>query len=181
MKLRAITVLTCLLLAATAVAQGASKDKASSSAPATKAQLSEVRSIVSELEKAGSKLSGLITDYRSMMEQRPQSRGASADAKKAQDDQLARWEAAVERLLNSLEKTHLAVVETTKRLDQATHATLPTSLAKDVATARNAADAARVAAEQVLSKRKPKKASARRTDKSAPKADPADAHLLDDL
>jgi len=176
MKLRAITVLTCLVLAATALAQGASKDK-----PASKAQLSEVRSIVSELEKAGSKLSGLITDYRSITEQRPQSRGGNAEAKKAQDDQLARWEAAVERLLNSMEKTHLAVVETIKRLDQATHAALPTSLAKDVANARNTSDAARVAAEQVLSKRKPKKPSPKRADKSAPKTDPGDAHLLDDL
>ena len=166
MKTTIIASLVCLGLTMTAAAQ----DKPSAGG-ATKAQLSEIRSIVRDLEKAGSTLNAQIGDYRELMDKQPP---------KNQKEQVAKWEAVIERLLDSMTKTHTRVVDTTKRLNQASTAKLPTSLAKEEADARNAAEAARAAAEQVLAKRKPKKQTAK-PDKPAPKRDEAEAHLLDDL
>ena len=145
MRIPAITLSICLGLAATAAAQGAPKGKAASSARASKAQVKEIRSIVHELERLSSKLSVQLDDFRSMSQQRPP---------KAQKQQLGRWQAAFDRLLRSLQKTHAALGETTKRLNQAATVKLPTSLDKEVADARNAADPVRLAAKPVLAKHK---------------------------
>jgi hypothetical protein len=169
MKTAIIAALICLGFVGGAAAEG--KPKAPSSSRASKAQLSEIRSVVRDLEKAGSTLEAQLSDYRSLMSKRPAT---------SQKEQFAKWEAVIERLLDSMTRTHTKVVDTTKRLDQVSTAKLPTSLAKEEADARNAAGAARAAAEQVLAKRKPKKKKTT-AKKPAPKRDEAEAHLLDDL
>ena len=74
------------------------------------------------------------------------------------------------------------MVETTQQLNQAVTGQLPTGLAKDVANARNDADAQRAAAEEALVKSK----SAARTSKRGaqkPASEPASPppQLPDDL
>lgn len=145
MEPRALCILICLGLATTAAAQGAQGGKSESSAGASKTSLSEVRKVVHELQGRTEKLRDLMEQYRSLVEQRPQ---------KADDAQLAKWSAAIDRLMKRVEGAHAAVVETTKQLDQADIAKLPTALAKDAANARNEAEAQRTAAEQALTKNK---------------------------
>lgn len=172
MKILAFTLSFCLGLAVTAAAEGAPKGKAASSSRASKDQLKEIRSSVRELERLSSTVDMLLKDVRSISAQRPP---------KAQKKQVARWEAAFNRVLRSLQKTHAALVETTKRLDQAITVKLPTSLDKEVSDARLAAEPARRAAKPVLAKHRSRlKKKAKRT-KKAPAASDADAHLLDDL
>ena len=173
MRIPAITLLICLGLTAAAAAQGTPNSKAAGGG--SKAQLSEIRSLVHELERTSSKLDVLIADYRSLMDKRPRAQGSSPDAKAAQKKQFKRWDSAVERLLRSIQKTHAAIVETTKRLKPTNDKKLPTSLGKELADARNTADAAQAAGKQVLSKRKPKK----RSPKRPKKADPGPAPELD--
>ena len=172
MRISAITLSICLGLAVTAAAEGAPKGKAASSSRASKVQVKEIRSIVHELERLSSKLGVLLNDFRSISEQRPP---------KAQQKQRARWEAAFDRLLRSLQKTHAALVQTTKRLNQTTTVKLPTSLDKEVADARKGAEPVRRAAKPVLAKHKSRLKKRPKRTKKAPAASDADAHLLDDL
>jgi DNA repair exonuclease SbcCD ATPase subunit len=177
MNVVAISVSILLGLAATASAQDTPKGKPAGQSAASKGQLSEVRSLVHELEARSEKLLDLMTQYRSLVEQRPQPQGGSPDAKKAHEDQLASWSGAVERLLRRIDAARAAVVEAMQRLDQAATQQLPTTLAKDVANARNQAEAQRAAAEQALAKNKSAPA---RTAKPAKKAPAADAPTLPD-
>lgn len=156
MRVSAITGLIWLVLAATAVGQTKSSGNATSpgGGAQSKAVLAEVRSIVHELEGHTEKLRELLADHRSLVERRPESGGGSPEAKKAQEEQLAKWEAALERQLVRIESGHAALVETTQRLDKAITGELPTGLAKDVAKARNEAEPERLMAEQALAKRK---------------------------
>jgi uncharacterized protein YukE len=131
--------------AATAAAQGTP----------SKSQLSEIRSITSELEGRTEKLRDLMEQYRSLVEQRPQAGGGGPEAKKAHDEQLAKWDAALDRLMRRVDASRAEVVETKQRLDQVATGQLPTGLAKDVANAKNEAEAQRTAAEQALAKNKP--------------------------
>jgi len=159
MNVPAITMLIWLGLAATAAAQNTPSGKGASPGASSKAQLSEIRSLVHELQARTEKLGDLMTQYRSLVEQRPQAEGGSPDAKKAHEDQLAKWNAALERLLRRVDGARTAVVETTQRLDQSATGELPTGLAKDLASARNEAGAQRTAAEQALAKSKPARTS----------------------
>jgi hypothetical protein len=147
MNVRAIITLVWFGLAATAAAQGT----------ASKSQLSEVRSITNELEGHTGKLRDLMEQYRSLVEERPRSGGGSPEEKKAHDAQLAKWDAALDRLMRRVDLARAQVVEAKQRLDQAATGQLPTALAKDVANARNEAEAQRAAAEQALAKNKPSK------------------------
>lgn len=172
MNVPAMTILICLGLATTAAAQGPSGEAAKPGA-SSKAQLSEIRSHVHELEARTEKLRDLMAQYRSLVEQRPQPEGGSPDAKKAHDAQLAKWNTAVERLLRRVDGARVAVVETKQQLEQAATGQLPTGLAKDVASARNEAEAQRAAAEQALAKSKPASARTSKhakqtTEKTAP-------------
>jgi uncharacterized protein YukE len=179
MNVPAIIVLMGCGLAATATAQGTPSEKPASSGAPSKAQLSEIRSVVHELEGRTEKLRDLMTQYRSLVEQRPQAEGGSPEAKKAHEDQLAKWSTALERLMRRIETARAAVVETTQRLDQLRSGQLPTSLAKDVASARNEAEAQRTGAEQALAKSK----SAARKSKQAkqPPAEKTAPPIPDDL
>ena len=183
MKVTAITMLIWLGLATVAAGQGTASSKAPSSGPASKAQLSEIRSLVHELELRTDKLRDLMAQYRSLVERRPQPEGASPEAKKAHDDQLAKWSASLERLLAKLDGGRAAVVETVQQLNQAVTGQLPTGLAKDVANARNDADAQRAAAEEALVKSKPAAARASKRAAQKPAAEPAapPPELPDDL
>jgi len=178
MKLSTITVLIGLVLATTAAAQGTPSGKATSSGGSSKTQLSEVRAIVHELEGQTEKLRELLTQYGSLVEQRPQSEGGSPEAKKAYEDQLAKWDAAIGRLLVRIDTGRATVVDTTQRLDKSITGELPTTLAKDVARAHNEADAERATAEQVLIKNKSRKS---KPAKQAPakEPDPSDSTDLD--
>jgi hypothetical protein len=143
MKISAITGLIWLVLAATAVGQSKSSGNATSPGAQSKSVLAEVRAIVRELEGRTEKLRELLANHRSLVEQRPES-----------GEQLAKWEAALARLVITIENGHAALIETTQRLDKSISGELPTGLAKDVAKARNEAEPERLMAEQVLAKRK---------------------------
>jgi hypothetical protein len=144
MKISAIVGLIWLALAATAAGQSKSVGSAPSSGVASKASLAEVRAIVHELEGRTEKLRELLSQHRAHVERRPQS-----------EEQLAKWDAALERLLVRIDSARADVVEATQRLDKSIKGELPTGLAKDVARARNDADPERATAEQVLAKNKP--------------------------
>jgi hypothetical protein len=165
MKISAITALIWLALAATALGQSKSSGNATSSGAQSKTVFAEVRAIVHELEGHTDKLRELLANHRSLVEQRPQPQGASSEAKKAHEEQLAKWDSAMERLLTRIEGAHAVVVETMQRLDKSIAGELPTSLGKDVAKVRNEAGPERAMAEQVLAKRKP--ASARKSKPAA--------------
>lgn len=149
MKISAIVGLVWLVLAATAAGQSKSVGSSPSSGIASKASLAEVRAIVHELEGRTDKLRELLSQHRAHVERRPQS-----------EEQLAKWDAALERLLVRIDSARADVVETTQRLDKSITGELPTGLAKDVARVRNDAEPERATAEQVLAKSKP--ASARK-------------------
>jgi Mg-chelatase subunit ChlI len=166
MRVAVFTVLMGLGFVASAAAEGTSSNKAASPGATSKANLSEVRTIVHELEGQTDKLRELLTQYRSLVEQRPQ-----------QDDQLSKWEAAIERLLVRIDGARASVTETTQRLDKSATGELPTGLAKDVARAHNEADAERATAEQVLAKTKPRK----KATKQAPPPEKSEPALDDDL
>jgi hypothetical protein len=153
MKISVITGLIGLVLAATAAGQTKSSSNTTSSGAPAKAALAEVRSIVHELEGHTEKLRELLSNHRSLAERRPEPEGGSPEAKKAHDEQLAKWEAALERLLVRLEAARATLVETTQRLDKSITGELPTGLAKDVARVRNEAEPERAMAEQVLAKK----------------------------
>jgi hypothetical protein len=161
MKVSAITGLIWLVLAATAFGQTKSSGNATSPGAPSKAALAEVRSNVHELEGHTEKLRELLANHRSLVERRPDAKGGSPE--------LAKWEAAVARLLARIESAHEALVETTQRLDKSIAGELPTGLAKDVAKARNEAEPERLMAEQVLAKRKASPAT-----KSKPGKQPAE-------
>jgi hypothetical protein len=168
MKITAMIALIWVALAATAGAQGA-PSKPPGSGASSKA--SEVRSLVHELQGHTGKLADLNEQYRSHIEQRPQ----------GNDAQLAKWDAALERLLGRIDAAHKVVVDSKQRLEQAIAGqTLSTSLGKDVANARNEADAERAAAEQALAKSKPGKGKAAKQAKPKP-AEKAPPPLPDDL
>jgi len=174
MSFRAMTILIWLAVSATALAQsaqGASSDKATDPGASSKGQLSEIRTLVHELQGRNEKLSDLMDQYRSLVEQRPQGRG----------EQLDKWNAALERLLRRVDDARAAVVETVQRLDQAGTEHLPTALGKDVAKARNEAGAQRTAAEQALAKSKPAKASASKQAKKKPATEKPAPPIPDDL
>jgi hypothetical protein len=145
MKISAITMLIWIAVgASTAAAEGTQSGKAASPGGTSKTELSEIRSLVHELQGRTEKLSDLMTQYRSHLEQRPQG-----------EEQLAKWEAALDRLYKRMDAARAAVVETMQRLEHVAIDQLPTSLAKDLANARNEAGAQRTAAEQALAKNKP--------------------------
>jgi hypothetical protein len=163
MNIPAISIVIWFGLVAAAAAQGAPSSKAASSGEGSKAQLSEVRSLVHELQAQTEKLRDLMTQYRSLVEQRPQGQG----------EQIEKWNSALERLLRRLDTAHAAVADATQRLDQSAKGQLPTGLAKEVASAHNDAEAERTAAEQVLAKNKPaqgrtKEAKQKPAEKPAP-------------
>src|SRR5688500_8277041 len=128
MKISAIIGLIWLALAATAAGQSKASSNASPGAP-SKASLAEVRAVVHELEGRTEKLRELLSQHRSLVEQRPES-----------DEQLAKWSAALDRLLVRIEGAHATIVETIQRLDKSITGELPTGLGKDVARVRNEAD-----------------------------------------
>jgi uncharacterized protein YukE len=181
MNVPAITMLIWFGLAATAAAQGTPSGKAASPGASSKAQLSEIRSLVHDLQARTEKLRDLMTQYRSLVEQRPQAEGGSPDAKKAHEKQLAKWDTALERLMRRLDGARTAVVETTQRLDQLATGPLPTSLAKDVASARNEAEAQRTGAEQALAKNKSASARASKRAKQPPATEKTAPPIPDDL
>jgi DNA repair exonuclease SbcCD ATPase subunit len=170
MNVRAITMLIWLGLAATAAAQGAANSKQSSQSTPSQAQLSEIRSVVNELQARTEKLHELIGQYRSMVEERPQSQEAQA-----------KWNTALDRLMRRIDSARAAVVETEQRLDPMAKRPLPTSLAKDVADAHNDAEAQRTAAEQALSKNKPATAQKSKPAKQTPANQPPRLELPDDI
>ena len=164
MKLTAITVLTWFALALSVAAQGATSSKAS---------LSEVRSLVHELQGRNEKLRDLNDQYREVVGQKPQSTDQA---------QLDKWSAALERLLRRIDEARAAVVETKGKLDQAAaKQQLPTSLGKDVANAHNEAEAQRAAAEQALAKPKPGKQKPAKQKPVAEKPAPPPSDDLDGL
>jgi hypothetical protein len=171
MKVPAITILIWFGIAATASAQGTT-GKASQGAP-SQAQLSEIRSVLNELQARTEKLHELMEQYRSMIGERPQSQ-----------EQHAKWSTALDRLMHRIDQARAAVTESSQRLDQLAKGSLPTSLGKDVANAHNDAEAQRTAAEQALLKNKP---ATGRTSKPAKqtaakeKAPPPSSDGLDDL
>lgn len=171
MKVSSIVVSICLGLSAPAFAQSAAKGKTTSSARASKAQVEEIRSIVHELERLSSKLDVLLKDAHSISAQRPP---------KSQKKQLARWDSAFNRVLRSMQKTHTALIEATKRLDQATGVKMPTSLDKEVANARLGADPLLVAGKQVLTKNRARLEKKARSAKKKPAAAETDELRLDD-
>lgn len=170
MNVPTITMLIWFGLAATAAAQGAPSGKAPNPRASSNARLSEIRSLVHELQARTEKVHDLMAQYRSLVEQRPQAKGGSPDAKKAHEDQLAKWSTAQDRLLRRVDGARAAVVETTQRLDQSATGPLPTALAMEVANARNEAEAQRAAAEQALAQ---SKAASSRTSKRAKQTTPA--------
>ena len=157
MKSSAIIGLIWLVLAAPALGQSKSSSNAPGNSAQSKTSLAEVRAIVHELEGHTETLRELLANHRSLVEQKPQS-GA---------EQLAKWDAAMERLLVRIESAHAVVVATIQRLDKAIVGELPTGLGKDVARVRNEADPERAMAEQALAKRKP--ASARKSKQASEK------------
>lgn len=179
MKISAITVLIWIAVGATAAAEGTPSSKAASPGATSKTPLSEIRSIVHGLQAHTEKLGDLMGQYRSLIEQRPQSEGGSPEVKKADEARLAKWNAAVERLVLRVDAARAAVVETTQRLDQSATGELPTSLAKEVANARNEAAAERSAAEQVLAKAKT--SQARKSKQPKPATEKPPPPLPDDL
>ena len=188
MNVIVISALTWLALAVPVAAQGAPSRKPATAAASTQptaapsqAQLSELRALAHELQARTEKLGDLLEQYSSLARQRPQAQAGNAGAKKAHDDQLAKWDAAVERLLRRVDGAHAAVVETLQRLDQLPNARLPTSLAKDVVRARNDAVTQRTAAEQVLAKNKAVLARPPKPAKSAPPPEDLGPSLPDDL
>lgn len=155
MKIPAIIMLIWFGLVATAAAEGAPTGKGAGQ-DATQAQLTEIRSVVHELEPRTEKLHELMEQYRSMVEQRPQ----GSDEK---------WRASLDRLLKRIDDARAAVAETTQRLHQVSDGRrLPTALGKDVANALNEAGAQRTAAEQALANNKGK--SSPKTAKTAKQA-----------
>lgn len=173
MKVSAITGLIWLALVATAFGQTKSTGNEPSSGVQSKSALAEVRTIVHELEGRTEKLRELLANHRSLVEQRPESQ-----------EQLEKWDAALERLLVRIESAHAALLETTQRLDKTITGELPTGLAKDVAKARNEAEPERAMAEQVLAAKR-KSAAAKKTKpaKQAPseKTPSSSDDGLDDL
>jgi len=164
MKISAIAGLLWLALAATAFGQA--KSSSNPAGPVqSKASLAEVREIVHELEGRTERLRELLSNHRSIVENRPES-----------EEQQVKWESALERSLVRVESARAALVETTERLDKAITGELPTGLAKDVARVRNEAEPQRAMAEQVLAKKPaPRKAKpakpAKATEKPAPPSD----------
>jgi hypothetical protein len=178
MKVPAITVLMIgFAVATTAAAEGTSSGKAASPGASSKNQLSEIRSLTHELQGHTEKLRDLMTQYRAHLEQRPQPEGTGPEAKKAHEEQLARWDAALERLLRRIDAARASVVDTKQRLDQAATGQLPTALAKDVANAKNEAEAERTAAEQALAKSKPSRKKAAKPPPAEKPAPPLPADL----
>jgi len=177
MKVSAITGLILLALAAPAMGQAKSSGDATSPSASSKASLAEVRAIIHDLEGHTEKLRELLANHRSLVERRPESEGGSPEAKKADEEQLAKWEAALERLLVRIESARAAVVEATQRLDKSIPKDLPTGLAKDVARVRNEAEPERAMAEQVLAKRKPSSARKSKPAKQAPASEPSNEDL----
>ena len=180
MKISAISVLIWIAVGATAAAEGPPSGKAASQGAASSTQLPEIRSIVHELQGYTEKLADLMGQYRSLIEQRPQSEGGSPEAKKADEARLAKWNAAVERLVLRIDTARAAVVGATQRLDQSVTGALPTSLAKEVANARNEAAAERTAAEQAIAKAKSAQAHKPKQPKPPPTEKPPPP-LPDDL
>lgn len=172
MKVTAITLVICLGIAGTAAAEGSHGSKSTSSAAPSKADLAQIRTVVHELERSTGKLIDLMSQYRSMIEQRPQ-------AKK----QLEKWNKALDRLVRRIAKTRDSVAETMGRMDEMAKGKLPTALAKDVANAHNQADAERAGADQVLAKHKPKPEHRSKRAKKAPPEDNGPPPLgdIDDL
>jgi hypothetical protein len=167
MKTAAIIGLIWVALAAPAAGQDTPSGKPAS--PGASSKPAQIRSLVHELQGRTDKLADLMQQYRSHIEQRPQ----------GNDEQLAKWDAALERLLGRIQVAHAAVVEAKQNLEQAATGTLSTSLAKDVAKARNEAEAERVNAEQALAKNKSKgKGGKQAKPKPAEKTPPP---LPDDL
>jgi hypothetical protein len=155
MKTTAIAWMCWLGLATTVAAQAA----ATSPGQGPKMELKQVRTLLHELQARSDKLHELMEQYRSMVAERPQ---GSAE-------QLAKWNASLDRLLQRIEGARAAVAETEQRLDPSATGQLPTNLAKEVVTAHNEAEAERTSAEHAL-KSKPATARAAKQGKQAPAA-----------
>jgi hypothetical protein len=165
MKAPAIALLICVGLAAASASHSVAQSKQSPSA--SKPQLSEIRELVHKLQGYTEKLQDLMTQYRSLLEQRPQGNDT-------------KWSAALDRLLVRVDTARATVVEAKQRLDQLVNGqTLSTALGKDVANTQNEADAQRADAEQALAKRKPAARAAKPAKK--PASEPTDSPELDDL
>jgi hypothetical protein len=172
MHIRAIVLLITLGFVSTAAAQAAS---------GSKPKLSEVRSLVHSVQGHTDQLRELMAEYRSLVENRPQPEGGSPEAKKAHDAQLARWSAALDRLLKRIEQVHALVAEASPRLGEFSKAELPTALAKDVANAYNEAEAERANASQALAKKPATKGKGGKPAPASAKPKPAENNELDDL
>jgi uncharacterized protein YukE len=181
MQIKTITMLICFGLAATAAAQGTPSGKSASSGGSSKSQLSEIRSLVYELQGRTEKLRDLMAVYRSLVEQRPKTWGGGADAKKEHEEQLAKWNSALDRQLRRVDEARAAVDDTMKRLDETATGTLPVSLGKEVANARNEADAERAAAQQALAKNKSKTVRTSKPAKQTAQAEKTAPPIPDDL
>jgi ABC-type transporter Mla subunit MlaD len=178
MNLQVFALLICVALSAVAPSTGAAQGAPSGASASSKPQLAEIRASLRALQGHTDTLRELMEQYRALVERRPEAEGSSADAKKAHEAQLAKWSAALERLLRRIDEAHKALVEVAQRLSQQATGNLPTSLAKDVANARNEADAERATAEQALAKRAP----AAPAGKQPPPREKVEAsHELDDL
>ncbi|MFI5308983.1 MAG: hypothetical protein ACHQ53_16615, partial [Polyangiales bacterium] len=139
-----------------------------------------VRSLLHELQARNEKLQELMTQHRSLLEERPRPEGGSPEAKQAHAQQLAKWNAALERLLHRVDEALARVVETEQRLDPSATGPLPVGLAKEVASAHNEAEAQRAAAEHAL-KNKPAPARSAKPAKQAPANARPDPSIPDDL
>jgi hypothetical protein len=162
MKISAIVGLIWLALAVTAAAQSKSVGNTASPGVTSKASLAEIRAIVHELEGYTENLRELLSQHRALVQRRPQ-----------EEEPLAKWSSALERLLVRIDSAYADVVKATQRLDKSITGELPTGLAKDVARVRNDAEPQRAMAEQALKskpaaapKKPAKKAPA--TEESAP-------------
>jgi len=157
MNVPALTLVICIGVTATASAQHTPSGGPASPGASSKASLSEIRVLVHELQGRTEKLRDLNEQYRSLVDQRP------ADA-----ERLAKWQAALERLMSRLDAARAAVVETMQALNQSATGQLPTGVGKELANARNEAEAQRVAAEQALAKSKAAPAHPSKRGKQAP-------------
>lgn len=172
MRAHAFILLCSFGLAAMAAAQGTESGKAASRGASSNPSLSEVRSLLHELQARNEKLHELMQQYRSHLEQRPQSGNAEG---------LAKWNAALERLIRRIDQARAAVVETEQRLDPSATGSLPTGLAKEIASAHNEAEAERTAAEHALAKNKPAPARTSKQPKQAPAPAKPSPPIPDDL
>jgi DNA repair exonuclease SbcCD ATPase subunit len=171
MRVSAFILVCWFGFSAMAAAQGTKSGKAASGA-SSNLSLSEVRTLLHELQARNEKLHELNAQYRSHLEERPPSGNAEG---------LAKWNEALERLIRRIDQARAAVVETEQRLDPSATGPLPYGLAKEVASAHNEAETERTAAEHALAKHKPAAARTSKQAKPAPAPAKPAPPIPDDL